>query len=276
MKEPLAQSTVAVRYGFNHKIKTECAYQNKAIPVFLGSTAALCVLSLLYLDVDWIKLAGRVPDMGSIFYRLAHFDFKYMDLIAAAMWETLSITVLSTLYSVILGLFFGMFAAENIFRMRWLSVLVQSWFTFLRAVPTPVWVLLMMVCLGMGPAAGIAGLCVHTTAFFTRAFAQSFESIPQETIEALEATGVGRIGVFFNAVLPAALSQLVAWIAMRFEINFSECAILGMIGAGGIGFIIARSIQGYEYGTAGVAIVLVFAFAYSIERLFIFIKNKIR
>lgn len=52
MKEPLAQSTVVVRYGFNHKIKTECAYQNKAIPVFLGSTAALCVLSLLYLDVD--------------------------------------------------------------------------------------------------------------------------------------------------------------------------------------------------------------------------------
>lgn len=144
MKEPLAQSTVAVRYGFNHKIKTECAYQNKAIPVFLGSTAALCVLSLLYLDVDWIKLAGRVPDMGSIFYRLAQFDFKYMDLIAAAMWETLSITVLSTLYSVILGLFFGMFAAENIFRMRWLSVLVQSWFTFLRVVPTPVWVLLMI------------------------------------------------------------------------------------------------------------------------------------
>ena len=97
MKEPSAQSTVAVRYGFNHKIKTECAYQNKAIPVFLGSTAALCVLSLLYLDVDWIKLAGRVPDMGSIFYRLAQFDFKYMDLIAAAMWETLSITVLSTI-----------------------------------------------------------------------------------------------------------------------------------------------------------------------------------
>ena len=88
---------------------------------------------------------------------------------------------------------FHIVAAENIFRMRWLSVLVQSWFTFLRAVPTPVWVLLMMVCLGMGPAAGIAGLCVHTTAFFTRAFAQSFESIPQETIEALEATGVGRI-----------------------------------------------------------------------------------
>ena len=76
----------------------------------------------------------------------------------------------------------------------------RKYFPYALAVGT-VWVLLMMVCLGMGPAAGIAGLCVHTTAFFTRAFAQSFESIPQETIEALEATGVGRIGVFFNAVL---------------------------------------------------------------------------
>lgn len=272
----LARGKTVIRYGMNHKIKITCAYRNNAVPVFLGSMFILCIISLVYLDVDWLKLLGRVPDMGIVFYKLAHFDFKFMDLISAAMWETISITVLSALYSVVLGLFFGMFAAENIFGMRWLAVLVQSWFTFLRAVPTPVWVLLMMVCLGMGPAAGIAGLCVHTTAFFTRAFAQSFESIPAETIEALTATGVGRVGVFFNAVLPAALSQLVAWIAMRFEINFSECAILGMIGAGGIGFIIARSIQGYEYGTAGVAIMLVFIFAYAIERLFIFIKFKIR
>ena len=267
---------VIIRYGYNNKIKTGCIDKNKAIPFFMAGTLFLSLLSLVYLEIDWVKILGRVPDIGTVFYRLAQFDFKFMDLIGEAMWETICITVLSTLYSMVLGLFFGMFAAENIFGMRWLAILVQSWFTFLRAVPTPVWVLLMMVCLGMGPAAGIAGLCVHTTAFFTRAFAQSFESIPAETIEALEATGVGRIGVFFNAVLPAALSQLVAWIAMRFEINFSECAILGMIGAGGIGFIISRSIQGYEYGTAGVAILLVFAFAYTIERTFIFIKNKLR
>ena len=68
MKEPLAQSTVAVRYGFNHKIENQNVLTKiKPYPYFSGSTAALCVLSLLYLDVDWIKLAGRVPDMGSIF-----------------------------------------------------------------------------------------------------------------------------------------------------------------------------------------------------------------
>lgn len=249
---------------------------DRCIKAFCVTTAVLCTASLVYLDLDWLKLLGRVPDVGVVFWRLAHLDFKYMDLIAQAMAETISITVLSTLYSVVLGLFFGMLAAANVTRSRWLSLLVQTSFTFLRAVPTPVWVLLMMVCLGMGPAAGIAGLCVHTTAFFTRAFSQSFESIPSETLEVLEATGVGRVGIFTNIVLPAALSQLIAWIAMRFEINFSECAILGMIGAGGIGFVISKSIQSYEYGTAGVAILLVFMLAYSIERAFVMIKNTIK
>ena len=137
-------------------------------------------------------------------------------------------------------------------------------------------VLLMLVCMGMGPEAGVAGLCVHTTAFFTRSFAQSFESIPDETIEALEATGTSRLSIFCNAIFPTALSQIVAWTGMRLETNFSECAILGMVGAGGIGYVISTSLQGYDYGTAGTAILLVFVIAYLIERIFVRIKKKFR
>lgn len=270
------QQDNSILYTSGKKIKIGCKDKNNFIPVFLWSVLVAAAASLVYLDIDWGRMVSRLPEIGKIFWRLLHFEARYLDLIGLAMVETLSITILSTLYSVVLGLFFGMLAAENIFKIRFLSRSVQAFFTFLRAVPTPVWVLLMMVCIGMGPAAGIAGLCVHTTAFFTRAFAQSFESIPDETIEALEATGVNRIGIFLNVVLPAALSQLIAWIAMRFEINFSECAILGMIGAGGIGYIISSSLQGYEYGTAGIAILFVFILAYTIERIFITIKNRIR
>ena len=142
--------------------------------------------------------------------------------------------------------------------------------------PTPVWVLLMLVCLGFGPAAGITGLCVHTTSFFTKSFSQSFEDIPQDTIDALEVTGASKLKIFTNAILPAALSQIIAWVGMRFEINFAECAILGMVGAGGIGFVISTGIQGYEYGIAGLSILLVFLFAYMIERMFVRIKGIIK
>lgn len=258
------------------KIDIRCKYRNKAVPRFIGGVSVLAILGILYLDIDWIKLASRIPDMGIVFYKLIHFEFSQIDLIAISMADTISITVLSTFYSIILGLFFGALGASNITNKPRFSRFVKSFFTFLREVPTPVWVLLMLVCLGMGPEAGIAGLCVHTTAFFTKAFSESFENISDDTINALEATGCCKLAVFTNAVLPSAMSQIISWTGMRFEINFSECAILGMVGAGGIGFVISSSIQGYDYGTAGLAIFIVFIFAFVIERVFVRIKEHIR
>lgn len=256
------------------RIPVKCKQKKRFIPVFLITVAVLTIISLLYLEIDWGKMLSRLPDVGKVFWNLAHLDFSNMDLVFSSLIETISIAVLSLLYSLILGIVFGMLAARNVFRIPILSVVTQSFFTFLRAVPTPVWVLLMLVCLGMGPEAGVAGLCVHTTAFFTKSFAQSFESIPDETIEALEVTGASRLSIFTNAILPAALPQIVAWAGMRLETNFSECAILGMVGAGGIGYVISNSLQGYDYGTAGVAILLVFLVAYCIERFFVKIKKK--
>lgn len=256
------------------RIPVKCRQRNRFIPAFLIGVAVLSLVSLLYLGIDWGKMASRIPDIGVVFWDLAHLDFSNMDLIFSSLVETVSIAVLSLLYSLVLGVVFGMLAARNVFRVPVLSVATQALFTFLRAVPTPVWVLLMLVCLGMGPEAGVAGLCVHTTAFFTKSFAQSFESIPEETIEALEVTGASRLSIFCNAILPAAFSQIVAWAGMRLETNFSECAILGMVGAGGIGYVISNALQGYGYGTAGVAILLVFLIAYAIERLFVSIKKK--
>lgn len=256
------------------KISIKATEKNRFIPCFMTGVVILTVISLVFLKIDWGKLISRVPDIGEVFFELAHFDFSKMDLIVSSMLETISIAVLSLLYSLLLGIVFGMLAARNITKIKWLSVFTQSFFTFLRAVPTPVWVLLMLVCLGMGPEAGVAGLCVHTTAFFTKSFSQSFEDISAETLEALEATGTGRLSIFINAVLPASFSQIIAWTGMRLETNFSECAVLGMVGAGGVGFVISRNLQSYEYGTAGVAIMLVFIIAYLIERLFVAIKRK--
>ena len=273
MEYPVAYKARPVS-GKKPPIPVKCRQRNRFIPVFLIGVAVLSVLSILYLEIDWLKMASRVGDIGVVFWDLAHLDFSNMDLILSSLVETISIAVLSLLYSLVLGIVFGMLAVRNVFRIPVLSVVTQSFFTFLRAVPTPVWVLLMLVCLGMGPEAGVAGLCVHTTAFFTKSFAQSFESIPDETIEALEVTGASRLSIFMNAVLPAALSQIVAWAGMRLETNFSECAILGMVGAGGIGYVISNSLQGYDYGTAGVAILLVFLVAYCIERVFVRIKKK--
>lgn len=259
----------------NGKIKIGCRNKDNTVSYFLIGMSILAFISILFLDIEWLKLLSRMPEIPRMFVKLFTLQFDDMDLILDAFFETISVAVLSTFLGIILGLFFGVFAANNILKIKGLPTFVKSFFSFIRAVPTIVWVLLMLVCLGFGPAAGIVGLCVHTTAFFTRSFAQSFEDVSNEVIEALEATGASKMQIFFNAILFASLSQIIAWIGMRFEINFAECAILGMVGAGGIGFLISNSIQNYEYGSAGVAILLVFLFAYLIERTFVVIKRTL-
>lgn len=270
-----AVETERILKSKNGKIKIGCAKRDNSVRYFLLGIAILTVISFLSLDIEWLKLFVRLPEIPRIFVKLFMFHFDKMNQIMQAFYETISVAVLSTFIGIILGMFFGIFAADNILRIRFLPTFVKAFFSFIRAIPTIVWVLLMLVCLGFGPAAGIVGLCIHTTAFFTRSFAQSFEDVPDEVLEALEATGARKMQIFFQAIFDSSLSQIIAWIGMRFEINFAECAILGMVGAGGIGFMISNSIQGYDYGTAGVAIVMVFLFAYCIERTFVAIKRTL-
>lgn len=259
----------------HNKIQIGCYKKDHTVRYFLIGVAVLTLISFLSLDIDWYKLLVRLPEIPLVFVKLFMFHFNKMDQIITAFLETVSVAVLSTFLGIILGMIFGVFAADNILRIRFLPTFVKAFFSFIRAIPTVVWVLLMLVCLGFGPGAGIVGLCIHTTAFFTRSFAQSFEDVSDEVIEALEVTGARKMQIFFQAILHSSLSQIIAWIGMRFEINFAECAILGMVGAGGIGFMISNSIQGYDYGTAGVAIVIVFLFAYGIERTFVAIKRTL-
>jgi phosphonate transport system permease protein len=258
------------------KIRINNPAHDRPVNLFLGIAIVVSILSIITLRIDWMKLASRVGDLAGVFADLAKFNFAKMDLVLLAFADSVAVTILATIYSLILGLVMAAFMARNIAPSKKLAAALFAFFSFLRAVPTPVWVLLALVCLGFGPAPGVLGLSVHATAFFARSFAQSFEEVPQDIIEALQAAGANRIQIFFSAVLPASITALIAWGALRFEHNFSESAILGMVGGGGIGYLIAASISGYNFGRAGLAIFLVFLFAYSLELTFVFIKRRMK
>ena len=205
-------NSAAIHRSHSKKIRIGCKDKNRLVPIFLVGTAVLSIASLIYLQLPWLKLLSRLGDVGNVFWKLAHFDFTRWNLIGTSLLETISITVLSTLYSLVLGLFFGLFAAENIFRIKGMSRLLQSFFTFLRAVPTPVWVLLMMVCLGMGSAAGIAGLCVHTTAFFTKSFPRALKAFRKKQWKRWKPPEWGGLACFLMLCFPLLFPRsLLGW-----------------------------------------------------------------
>ena len=279
VSDALAENDVVSQFKIKTKRLTKIRINNPdndwPVNIFLISAAVLSMISLVSLRIDWALLASRVVDLAGVFRDLAMFNFTNFGIVMTSFAESVTITVLATIYSLVAGLVVAPFMARNITPSARLAAVLSSFFTFIRAVPTPVWVLMMLACLGFGPAPGIIGLSFHAVAFFARAFSQAFEEVPQATVEALIATGANRIKIFFSAVLPASITALIAWGALRFEINFSESAILGMVGAGGIGYTIAASVSGYNFGRAGLCILMVFMFAFTLELTFTAIKRRL-
>ena len=258
------------------KIPVRDPRRERPIRVFLYGSFILTVASMLSLDLDWSKIAGRVPRLGGVFWEMLQFSTDRFSLTLLTLTETVTVSILALIYSLILGLLFGALSARNITPWKPLSVILKCVYAFIRAVPTPVWVLLVLASMGFGMASGIVGLGFHCFAFFGKVFSQLFEEVPEETIEAVKASGANRIQIFFNAVLPASLSGILAWTALRFETNYIEASILGMVGAGGVGYTILAAMSGYKFGRAGLAVVVVFAFALGAELLTTHIKRKVK
>jgi phosphonate transport system permease protein len=227
------------------------------------------------LNINWDSLFGRMGRLGRTFVELGQLNFMAWDSTWAAFLETIGVTVLSTFYSVILALLIAPFAARNIVKIKAIPLIITSVATFIRTIPNPVVVLVAISSFGLGPVPGIVGLTLSSTAFFVRVFAQGFEDVPDGTIEALQATGANKLQVFMGAVMPAARSHMVAWTGLRFEMNFMGSAILGMVGAGGIGAEILRATNGRQLGVAGVGILLVFLFAFTFEQILTRIKRNV-
>lgn len=237
-----------------------------------GATAAAFGL----LALDWGKVISRLPKLAGVAAQMCMFSTDMFHLTLTTLLETITVTVLATIYGLLMGLFVGALGARNITPFKPLASLIQCILSFLRAVPTQVWVLLILASMGFGMSAGIVGLSFHVVAFFGKVFAQAFEEVPDETIEALRATGANPVQVFCGAVLPASFTALIAWTALRFEINFNEASILGMVGAGGIGYTVMAAMNSYKLGRAGLAVLLIFLFAWLVEMGTTRLKRKLR
>jgi phosphonate transport system permease protein len=109
----------------------------------------------------------------------------------------------------------------------------------LRAIPELVWAALLLISAGLGPFAGTLALAMHTTGVLGRLFAEAIENVPAGPGAALRAQGLGNGRVFLYATLPQVLPQLLSYTLYRWENNIRAAAVLGVVGAGGLGQMLA-------------------------------------
>lgn len=207
---------------------------------FVAAITVLVVLSFWSLDLQWTRFFGpqamaRMARFGAELLT-PELDPRFLAKLWPATLETLAMSVLGTLLAALGGLLLALPAARTHAgdRARWR--IPSRWIlNVLRSIPELMWGALLLVAAGLGPFAGTMALAIHTTGVLGRLFAEAIENAPGGPGFALRVRGVGEGRVLLHAVLPQVLPQLLSYTLYRWENNIRAAAILGVVGAGGLG-----------------------------------------
>lgn len=211
---------------------------------FTAGLAVLVIASFWSLDLQWAqffsmdaarsmaKFLGEFfpPDMQPTFVRQ----------VVAATGETLAMSALGTLLAAAIGLFLALPGSRlHASDAAWARAPTRLLMNALRSVPELVWASLLLIAAGLGPFAGTLALAAHTAGVLGRLFAEAIENAPAGPGAALRTQGARPGQVFLYATLPQVLPQLMSYTLYRWENNIRAAAVLGVVGAGGLGQLLA-------------------------------------
>lgn len=150
---------------------------------------------------------------------------------------SIALAFLTTIISVLFSLPLAILSTKVLVSNKIVQNIISCFSSFVRAIPTIIWVMLFSVCLGVGPVATIVGLSLHSIAYLVYAFSMSFNSLNPNVTDSLFSCGASKASILTQAILPSSLKQIISWSFFRFEINFMNVVALGSAaGAGGIGY----------------------------------------
>lgn len=204
----------------------------------------ITVLSFWSLDLQLSRLVSwrSLELMAKFFNELLspNLSSPFLSKILVASLETIAMSAVGTLVAAILGIMLALPASKTnskdpaFFRTpaRWLL-------NALRSIPELVWAALLLISVGLGPFAGTLALGLHTAGVLGRLFAESIENANTHSSESLRLVGVSEFRIFLYATLPTVLPQLISYTLYRWENNIRAAAVLGIVGGGGLGQMLA-------------------------------------
>ena len=220
----------------------------------LPLVASLCaVLGAMWLtaplvEVDFVRLLGSLGKMAAFAGQLfVEPDWAYLPQLFDKMLETIEMAFLATMIAVVVGLPLGLLAARNATPHVLVYRLTRDLLSLMRALPELVWALVFVSAVGLGPLPGVMALAFVTVGFMGKFFAESIEVVDHRPVEGVAAHGAGWLQVRFFAMLPQALPDFVGTVMYILDHNLRAATILGLVGAGGIGYDLVMSMRLFQY-----------------------------
>jgi phosphonate transport system permease protein len=174
------------------------------------------------------------------------------------MIETIFMGMMATLFGIVFAIPVSFLAARNIMRGSPVTMVIyyitRTILNIVRSIEPLIWALIAIVWVGLGPFAGIIALTFHSIAALGKLYSEAIEGIDHGPIEAIQATGANWVQTIVFGVIPQMVSPFISFSIYRWDINVRMSTVIGLVGGGGIGFILVQYIRLLDYGSAGIAV----------------------
>lgn len=189
--------------------------------------------------------------------------------------QTVQMAIVGTTLGILLSLPFGLLAARNTSPHPWIYQGTRIFLNSARAIPGLVVALIFVASVGLGPFAGVLAIAIGEIGVLGKLFAESIEAIDPQQVQAVRATGASPLQVFVYGVIPQALPVATSYSLLVFEGNVRSATILGIVGAGGVGFILSKYLALFQYQLLTGALILILITVTIIDRFSDYIRRRL-
>ena len=198
--------------------------------------------------------------------------FDQLPMFLKVMGETLAMAFLGTVLGAVVAFPVAFLASKNMMPFRPLQFGTRRFADLLRAFDYLIWALIFVRAIGLGPMAGIMAIAIVEVGTFIKLYSEAIENLDRKQMDGIRAAGGNRLQIIRYGVLPQVLPMMISNTLYMFEHNTRSASILGIVGAGGIGFLLADRLRAYELQEACLIIIMVVVTVYAID----FLSKKLR
>lgn len=232
--------------------------------MILGAVAYL-IVGIFTVEVNWQRVVAGADRAGDFLRGFLAPDFITRGReIFEGLLESLAITIVSTVFGIALSVPIGLGAARNL--APWpIYALCRGIIAVSRALQEIIVAIVFVVMFGFGPLAGVLTLAFATIGFLAKLLAEDIEEIDPGPAEAIRATGASWWQWIVYAIQPQVMARFIGLCLYRLDINFRESAVIGIVGAGGIGATLNTAFDRYDYKTGAAILLLIILIVLAVE-----------
>lgn len=242
----------------------------------ISGLVAITYFCIIDLEIELLNVFSNMSAyFGDVIGRMLPPDFSNFQNLMLLMLETTEIAFLGTLLAIILSIPVGLFSARNVAPNKTIFFFARTITVFFRAIPEFIMAMILVIAVGFGAVPGVLALGLHTMGFLAKFYAEAIEHVEVGPIEALHSTGAVKLHVLTFAIIPQIIPSFIGNNLYILDRNVRMATMLGIVGAGGIGYELQSSFRMFDYPRVSAIIIVIFFTIFLIDLLSSYIRSRV-